>query len=133
MVNFPVIYDKLPQIFINFPIELQVLESLSLSFSVKDLGGGVEVGMDRNRRQRLRAVYRNGHVIRAFPSWCSRTFKLAPKEERSGVPNVAIPLKSEGDHGSARRPPNELVLESRAFQAPTDERPEVPKVAIHYL
>ena len=59
-------------------------------------------------------------------------FKLAPATERSGAPGVAIPLNSEGGHGSARWTLKELVLESRAFRALTDERPGAPYVATCY-
>ena len=86
------------------------------------LDGGVMVGTDRRRTYQSRGVYGNGSVTKASPSWCPRTFKLAPAEERSGGPDVAIPLNSEGGHASISRSPKELLLGSRAFRAPTAQQ-----------
>ena len=61
------------------------------------LGGGVEVDTNSS------GMYGNGPVTGASSSSCPRTFKSVPAEGQSGVPDVAIPLNSEGSHGSARR------------------------------
>ena len=84
------------------------------------------------------AMYENRPVTSyihstAFPSWFPKTFKLAPTEERSGVSDFAFPLNSEAGHGIAHRSLKELVLESKAFQAPTDERSGAPDIITCYL
>ena len=65
---------------------------------------------------------------------CSRTFELAPAEERSGAPS--LPAISKDDHGGTRSSSIDLEFNvcSRTFElAPVEKRSGAPEVATHYL